>query len=287
MIAFLCLLSLVIIVYVYRSFARLGGSFPGGMAESAGEPPPFATSPWAVPAALAAGWVFKGLWREGLGFPFDVMCHETGHSLTAWLGGRWSIPVIAGVAITDSAYSLFLSVLVSGVIAWLVWKAVRARSPLLLFCCALLIAGFVHLQFLVPEGQFEEYLLLGGHAGEFVFPALLIAAFYFRGPAGLRWDWFRYPFLVAAAFSLVGAWQFWAKAVGDPVTGIYGVSVADRSVAGSDISRLIGGYGWTAQLAVDRFLSLGRAAWLFVALVYLGFLFSRRRGGNTEQEIRI
>lgn len=276
MIAFLCLLALAIGIYVYRSFAQFGGGFSGGLAEPAGEARPFNTSPWAVPAALAAGWLLKGLWRNALGFPFDVMCHEIGHSLAAWLGGRWSIPVIAGIAMTDSAPSTFLSVLVAGGIAWLSWKAVKARSPLLLFCCALLIAGFVHLQFIVPAKQFEEYLLIGGHAGEFVFPALLIAAFYYRGPAGLRWDWFRYPFMIAAAFSLVGAWQFWAKAVADPVTGIYGVSVADRSVAGSDVARLIGGYGWTAQLAVDRALLLGRAAWLFVGLVYLRFLLSRQ-----------
>lgn len=275
MIAFLCLLSLAIGVYLYRTFAQFGGGFSGALAETAAEPPPLTTSPWAVPAALAAGWALQVLWRNALGFPFDVMCHEIGHSLTAWLGGRWSIPIIAGIAMTDSTPSLFLSVLVAGAIAWLSWKAVKARSPLLLFCCALLIAGFVHLQFIVPDKQFEEYLLLGGHVGEFIFPALLIAAFYQRGPAGLRWDWFRYPFMIAAAFSLVGAWQFWAKAVADPVTGIYGISVTHRSVAGSDIARLIGSHGWTAQLAVDRFLLLGRAAWLFVGLVYLRALLAR------------
>jgi len=279
-IAFLCLLSLAIGLYLYKTVAGFGGGFSGGLAEPEGEKRAFVTSPWAVPAALAAGWVFKGLWREALGFPFDVMCHELGHSLTAWLGGRWSIPVIAGIAMTDSAPSLFLSILVAGAIAWLSWKAVKARSPLALFCCALLITGFVHLQFIVPGKQFEEYLLLGGHAGEFVFPALLIAAFYHRGPAGLRWDWLRYPVMVASAFSLVGAWQFWAKAVADPVTGIYGVSVAARSVAGSDVARLIGGYAWTAQLAVDRALLLGRAAWLFVALVYLRFALDRKPGAG-------
>lgn len=284
MIAFLCLLSLAIGIYLYRTVSGFGGGFGGG-AVTPEETGPLVSSPKLLPAALLAGWLFSGLWREALGFPFDVMCHEVGHSLVAWLGGRWSIPVIAGIAMTESAPSTLLSVLVGGAIAWLSWRALKARSPLLLFCCALLLAGFVHLQFIVPAKQFEEYLLLGGHAGEFIFPALLIAAFYHRGPAGLRWDWFRYPVMIAAAFSLVGAWQFWAKAVADPVTGIYGVSVANRSVAGSDVARLIAGHGWTAQLAVDRALLLGKAAWAFVAAVYLWFTLRRSPAPKTPAEL--
>lgn len=273
MIAFICLLALGIMIYVYRLLTQTGGGGSLGRLDGESGAPAAAlrTSPWAVPLALAAGWLLKGVWRNAIGFPFDVMCHEVGHSLVAWLAGHWSFPIIAGLAMTDCAPSLFLSVLAAGVIAWLSWQAARTRNPLLLFCCALLTAGFIYLRFIAGTEEYGQVLLFGGHAGEFVFPALLIAAFYYRGPANLRWDWFRYPVMAAAAFSLVGAWDFWLKAGIDPETGIYGVKISDPRLAGQDIARLAAQFGWTARLAADRFLLLGKGAWAFVAVFYCWF----------------
>lgn len=279
MIAFICLLALGIAIYLYRLVSQAGGGVSLVDAQSGAAPAVFHTSPWAVPLALAAGWLLKDFWII-IGFPFHVMCHELGHSLVAWLAGRWSFPVIAGVAVTDHSASLFLSVLVAGAIGWTSWQAVKARSPLLLVCCALLISGFFYLQVVAGPAEFQEYLLFGGHAGEFVFPAVLIAAFYYRGPAGLRWDWFRYPVMAASACSLTAAWFFWVKAGADPVNGIYGVNISDPKVAGDDIARLVAGAGWTARQAVDSYLSLGKAAWVFVAVFYFWFLLRRAPAGE-------
>ncbi|MEI7527348.1 MAG: hypothetical protein WCK76_00280 [Elusimicrobiota bacterium] len=274
MIAFICLLALAIAFYLYRLIAQSGGGFSIGGSVQGGAAPAFRSSPWAVPAALAAGWLLKDIWPT-IGFPFHVMCHELGHSLVSWLAGRWSFPVIAGVAVTDYAPSLFLSALVAGALVWLAWQAVTNRNPLLLFCSALLISGFLYLQFIASPKEFHAYLLFGGHAGEFIFPAVLIAAFYYPGPAGWRWDWFRYPVMAAAACSLAAAWHFWLKAGADPVNGIYGIDISDPQVAGQDIARLVAGSGWTARQAADRYLLLGKAAWGFVAVFYAWFLLRR------------
>ncbi|MDO8804063.1 MAG: hypothetical protein Q7R35_06515 [Elusimicrobiota bacterium] len=276
MIAFICLLALGIMIYVYLLLTGSGGGFSLGRLDEQGGAPPAAlrTSPWAVPLALAAGWLLKDIWWL-LGFPFHFMCHEVGHSLVAWLGGCWSFPIIAGLAVTDPDPSLFLSALVAGILAWASWQAVKNRNPLLLFCCALLASGFFYLQFIAAPETLWQFILFGGHAGEFFFPALLIPAFYYRGPLNWRWDWLRYPVLAAAACELVFAWSFWLKAGIDPVTGIYGVNISDGSMADMDIARLVAQFGWTARLAADRFLLLGKTAWAFVAIFYIWFLLRR------------
>lgn len=277
MIAFICLLALGIIIYVYRLLTQAGGGGLFGRLEeqSGGAAAVFRTSPWAVPLALGAGWLLKSVWPV-LGFPFNVMCHEVGHSLVAWLGGCWSFPIIAGLAMTDVTPSPLLSVLVAGLIAWASWQAFTTRNPLLRFCCALLATGFVYFQFIADQKTLDQFRLFGGHAGEFVFPAILIAAFYYRGPATWRWDWLRYPVMAAAACELVYTWSFWVKAGIDPVTGIYGVNISDASMAEMDIARLVANYGWTARLAADRFILLGKAAWAFVAVFYFWFLLRRQ-----------
>lgn len=267
MTAFICLLGLGLLIYVYRLFAQLGGG--GGSFSDGSSGWRLPTKHWAVPLAVLTGWLVKGTAITLLILPLRVFCHELGHSLIAWLGGCWSFPSISGHAITDPDPSKIVSAMAAAGIVWIGWQGIRLRSALLLACAAPLAAGFVYFHFFAGPQRLLECILFAGHAGEFVFPALLIAAFYAKGPSTWRWDWFRYPLMAAAAWQLAASWQFWTKAAVNPVMDIYGASIYSATVVEQDIARLVNGMGWTPRLAADLYLLLGKAAWLSVLLAYI------------------
>ena len=285
MTAFICLLGLGILIYIYRLFSQLGGG--GGLAEASPDSR-LPTTHWAIPVALGTGWLVKATALTLLIMPLRVLCHEVGHSLVAWLGGCWSFPSISGHAITDYDPSVIVSVMAAFGIIWVIWQGAKLRSAMLFSCGAALAAGFVYFHFFAGEKRLLECILFAGHAGEFVFPVLLIAAFYAKGPSTWRWDWFRYPLMAAAAWQLSAAWQFWTKAAGNPVMNIYGASIYSATVVEQDIARLVNSMGWTPRMATDLYLLLGKISWLCVLLVYAGGILkthmqSRANTSKSEQ----
>ncbi|HOX23765.1 MAG TPA: hypothetical protein PLL10_09890, partial [Elusimicrobiales bacterium] len=81
--------------------------------------------------------------------------------------------------------------------------------------------------------------------------------------------WFRYPLMLASAWTLLAAWAFWKKAALNPTLNIYGVDILSTQVAGQDIARLVRSTTWTPELAAARYLTLGKAAVVFSAISYI------------------
>lgn len=269
---FLCLVVLGLGIYFYRQFSQLGGSMP--LAVSARAP----ASHWAIPAAFISGLLLQWAGFDLLEYLCGVIFHEVGHSAAAWLAGRWSFPaIIVGFALHDSAHSPLLATLVVCAISALLWFGIKVRSvPQIMFSLGL-VAVFIYLNVGPGQTRWEEWVIFGGHAGEFILPALVIGAFYCNGPDRLRWDWFRYPALFIAVWALIHAWFFWRHAALNPIMNIYGGDIADRRFAEQDIARLIHGHKWTAQLAAERYVRLGNVVMAFSALVYGYALFFRKK----------
>ncbi|HOX23119.1 MAG TPA: hypothetical protein PLL10_06610, partial [Elusimicrobiales bacterium] len=165
MTAFICLLGLGLLIYVYRLFSSLGGG-GGGFLSNTGPEQRLATAHWAVPLAFLSGWFLKESSLLVLLFPLRVLCHEVGHSLLAWLGGCWSFPSISGHAITDPDKSVLVSLMTAAAIAWLIWQGIKIRNWLLIGCCATLLSGFVFFHFVAGKEQLQEWILFSGHGGE-------------------------------------------------------------------------------------------------------------------------
>jgi len=266
MLLVLCLAGLILVVVIYRKLTQFssGDFMSGGISENTRMP----TSKWAVPLAFFTGWLLS---LTKLGFIvhiFGIVLHEVGHSLVSWLAGRLSFPAfIAGLAFSSRTYSLVFSVIVACAVIWLCWQAYRIKSLFLGACCAVLVSGFVYLQFFAG-GRWVEWMLFAGDGLEIVFAALLVAAYYAKGPRGWRWDWIRYPLMVGSAWVLMENLKFWTHAVENPVINIYGSDIMASNVAQHDIPRLIRGFGWTPELAAESYMGLTYAALAFSAAVY-------------------
>ncbi|HBL16504.1 MAG: hypothetical protein A2X36_01960 [Elusimicrobia bacterium GWA2_69_24] len=287
LVAMVCLVAAAIAVYlgimIHRQMggsawmnAPAGGAAPGDRVPQEG----FFSNTLAVPLAFGVAWVLKDVWWA-LGFVFHFTCHELGHSLVAWLGGYWSLPLFVGFALVSGEPSYVVIAFMFAVEGAGLWLAVRRRSAPLFILCAALAAGQVFLSFLTGKPEWSAWMHFGGCAGELVLPVLLIVTYYLRLPDLLRWDFFRYPVMVAAMCSLIAAGNHWSQASADPETGIlWGESITKSRDTGNDMVKLVRESGWTPSRIADRYADLTRVCSGGVVVCYLWFLFQtpgRRR----------
>ncbi|MFC1679969.1 hypothetical protein ACFL2T_07155 [Elusimicrobiota bacterium] len=273
-----CLVALAVGGYLIFIISGASGGSPmtsGGATVDQGDRVAFDSphvNALAVPLALAAGWLLTDVWRV-LGFFFYVTCHEIGHAAAAWLGGYWSFPVPAGVAIVSGKPSFFVSAAVAAAIAYGLWIAGTKRWYPLFVLFLALAAGQAYLSFVVDQAGWEQWMIFSGCAGEFILSAVIIMAFYHRLPDVLRWDFFRYPLMVAAAFTLMASAHFWMGVQSDPETMILGgdeISTSRRT--SHDMVRLVRVSKWTARQVADRYATVYRASFAGVFAYYLWFL---------------
>ncbi|MFA6316480.1 MAG: hypothetical protein WC943_03605 [Elusimicrobiota bacterium] len=273
LVAVLCVIVLAIAAYLYHVIRGSGG---GGWDSSPllEESPVLAAAPsrpWAdglaVLVCLGLGLLIRDVWWA-LGFPVHVMFHEVGHSAVAWLGGYWSLPLPFGFALNSAEPSPLVALAFASLLAWGLRTALRSRSLLLGALCAGLAAGQAFFLFFAGRQADEAWMLFGGCAGEMVVPALLISAFFRPVPGRLRWDFFRWPVMAAAAFSLAAACWHWEWSLPDPEHRImWGEAISTTKETGHDIVRLIRQHGWTAGDAAARYALVGRLSLLLVAAV--------------------
>lgn len=279
LVAFVCLVAVAIAVYLGIIIKRqMGGSAFLLAADSAGSQNyrvpqgGFFANTLALPLAFLAGWVLKGSWWM-FGFFFYVTCHELGHSLVAWMGGYWSFPVIVGIALVSPEPSYLVTGAMLLLLGWGLWTAAVSNGVQFFLLCACLAAGTVYLSFFASTGQWQSWMHFGGTAGEFVLPTLLILAFYHRFPDRLRWDFFRYPLLLAAMCSLVASAQRWHEVRGDPENRIlWGKPISQSRDTDNDWVKLVRESGWTPQQIADSYANLGLACSGAVVMYYIWFL---------------
>ncbi|NJK64601.1 MAG: hypothetical protein HC921_19625 [Synechococcaceae cyanobacterium SM2_3_1] len=216
----------------------------------------------ALPCAftLAGLLQFTGLIHL-LEFPFLFWMHFMGELGILLLGSRLILlPQLMGSS--PPAPSLILYPLVFALLAFLFFNSRREN----LRWSMGLAVGLISLQglftFGLSDSAFAVWAGLGGLCGEFLLSTLILINFYHRFPDHLRWDFWRYPFLLLAA---CGFWQnlklWWGSFPGTPASELMGTwSVLDLE--------------WlTAQLqwSFSDILQFCQGVFLICSLLVLGF----------------
>jgi hypothetical protein len=220
----------------------------------------------ALPFALLVGRVVAG---SSLGFAaglLTMVLHESGHAITAWLTGRWAVPLL-WVTMHGDERSWFVVLAVTAAIAFggfLAWKARRWR-----WVCAagvMLVVQIIFLSSPMPPGAL---IVFGGDGGAMVLATILMATFYAPRESALckRWG-LRWGLLAIGALSFMYVYHSWSGPYENiPFGEIEGVNLSDPSL-------LTEMYGWSVIQLVDRYIGLATVCLGALGVVYVWGLIS-------------
>jgi hypothetical protein len=193
-----------------------------------------------------------------------MVLHESGHAITAWLTGRWAVPLL-WVTPHGQERSWGIVLLVTAAIlfgGFLAWK--MERPGWLLAAAALLV-----LQLIALSSPAEAMIVFFGDGGALVLATLLMAAFYAPRESALYKSWgLRWGLLVIGALSFMHVFLTWTGPLENlPFGEIEGVNLSDPSL-------LTEMYGWTVLQLVDRYVRLGTVCLAALLALYVWGLAS-------------
>ena len=231
----------------------------------------------ALPLALIMGRVVAGSGLSMVAGILAMVVHESGHALTAWLTGRWAVPMLWVTLHGEDRHWWIVLALAGAIVfgGFMAWKAQRWG-----WVCA---AAAVLLLLLIIQGQSGltqgALIVFGGDGGALVLATILMATFYAPRESALRRSWgLRWGLLVIGALSFMHVFRTWTGPFEDiPFGEIEGIGPSDPSL----LTQL---YGWSVTQLVDRYVRLGEVCLLALLALYLWGLVSTyleiRSAGN-------
>jgi predicted Zn finger-like uncharacterized protein len=252
----------------------------------------FGTEDWrvdalALPAAFGLAYLAKVLVLPGFLLDwFRAWLHEFGHASAAWLCSHAATPLVlapnlawANMRPEKSAFVYVCFLFLIGVTGY---RAMKARSRFLFTFAAALLLLQVLGTFVLGDRTSDVLFLFAGCGGELVLGTVLMAGFYYRLPDRLRWDFFRYPFLVAGAYAFGAGLILWLRALHDRSAIPWGTGFGGRDDPGGDMNRLVD-LGWSIPRLTHAYVALALACGAVIAIHYVGFLV-RGRGNRANRE---
>jgi hypothetical protein len=208
-------------------------------------------------------------------FGINIWIHECGHATVAWLGGYKAIPLPFGWTNIGAEQSLFVYFGVLTLLGLLFWTGhqEQRRWPMVL-ACILAVVQF-YMTWIISEDTFYMLFSFGGVGGEFYLSTLLIVSFYWPLPAKWRWDFYRYPAVLFAGFTFLGALERWQQIKSGVQAIPWGTLFGGSGDAGGDMNQLVD-HGWSDQRIVDCYNSLGGICLIVIASVYAYFFWKQR-----------
>jgi hypothetical protein len=207
-----------------------------------------------------------------------MVLHESGHAITAWLTGRWAVPLLwVTMHGEERSWWIVLTVsgatIVGGFLAWRAerWGWVSAAGAVLV------------LQLMILRSPGEALVVFGGDGGAMVLATILMATFYAPSESSLYRSWgLRWGLLAIGALSFMHVFVTYSRSVEEiPFGEIEGVNLSDPSL-------LTEMYGWSVQQLVDRYLQLATACFICLLGLYLWGLLSAylqlQSGPSTEKQ---
>jgi hypothetical protein len=221
---------------------------------------------FALPLALLVARLVAGTGLRLAASMLAMVLHESGHAITAWLTGRWAVPLL-WVTPHGEERSWFIVLALSAAIisgGFLAWKAQRWG-----WVCA---AGAVLiLQWIVLclRTSAEAMIVFWGDGGAMVLATILMATFYAPRESALLKSWgLRWGLLVIGALSFMHVFLMWKGPYEDiPFGEIEGVNLSDPSL-------LTEMYGWSVIQLVDRYVLVGKICLVALLALYLWGLVS-------------
>jgi hypothetical protein len=209
-----------------------------------------------------------------------MVLHESGHAITAWLTGRWAVPMLwVTMHGDDRSWSVVLLLTAAIVFGgFLAWKAERWGW----FCIAA-AALILQLFFLsLPAYMDGALIVFGGDGGALVLATILMATFYAPRESAIYESWgLRWGLLVIGALAFMHVYVSWSGPVENiPFGEIEGVNLSDPSL-------LTEMYGWSVLQLVDRYLRLATVCIVVLLALYVWGLVSAYLEARSSGELPI
>lgn len=229
---------------------------------------------YALPVVLLVAWGMVST-RFGAGIVrvfLSMWVHESGHAITAWLGGYPAFPGPWATPVGGSRAPM-LSLLAAAGLGFLVWRAWREKR-----WSTVAVGGTVlALQFLctlvLSHHTMQQLIYFGGDAGALVLGSALMATMYVRRESQIHQGWLRWGFLVMGASSFADVFSHWLKARDDFGVIAFG---ANHGTDASDPSVLADVYHWSVNQLVHRYVNLGWVCLVALAVLYAVGLYRAR-----------
>ena len=219
----------------------------------------------AIPLALCCAILFNA---SGLGASLQrifltMPVHEFGHAVSAWFCGYSAIPTLWKTIIPDTRG--FIAPLALGsAIGYLLYCGYRAQTkPLLVAGGSLLMLQLVGTILFTPQTA-QTWIIFGGDGAGMILATLLMASFFFGKQTQLYKGSLRWGFVVMGAAAFVDIYATWWKSRRDEGAMPYGT----MDGMASDAMKLVETYGWTPQMLVSRYVTVGACCLVALTLVY-------------------
>ena len=206
----------------------------------------------------------------------NIWFHEFGHAIIAWLSGRRAIPLPIGWTNFQHQQSSFVYwgiLFLLGLLFFSGWKEKRYWSMVLAVAIAWLQFWMT---WLMSPDNFYVLFSFSGIGGEFCLCAFLMVNYFFALPEYLRWDFYRFPVVLGAAFTFWHQIGFWHQIDRGQAAIPWGTIWGGSNDSGGDMNLLIQ-YGWNNQQIIDTYNHLGDLCIIAIAVSYFYFAIKQNR----------
>lgn len=205
-----------------------------------------------------------------------IWFHEFGHATIAWLSGRRAIPLPFGWTSIEPNRSLFVYCSILLLLSLLFWVGRREKRPLAMVLAVALALLQFWMTWVMSPRTFNVLLAFGGVGGEFYLCAFFMVSYFFSLPEYFRWNFYRFPVVLGAAFTFWDNVGFWGKINQGKASIPWGSLWGGPNHSGGDMNQLVQ-YGWSSQQIIDTYNLLGNCCVLVIMVTYFYFVFKRNR----------
>ncbi len=128
----------------------------------------------------------------------------------------------------------------------------------------------------MPLYTFNVLFAFGGIGGEFYLCAFLMVNYFFALPEYLRWDFYRFPVVLGAAFTFWDRVGFWHQVARGQASIPWGSIWGGPNHSGGDMNLLVQ-YGWSSRQIIDTYNHLGKFCIVAIMGTYFYFVLKQNR----------